>query len=186
MVKPFLLFLMKRREEATPCIVMQHGSRGLLQEESHASQSRSKYQRAREPQKYARTSKPWIHRGVARTKAATVQTTSNRERTSASKSRAADLIAYARIWFGGAKDPTRPSEHERYGWGEGTPNSTQKPKTWSKVTHALCGGSEPSARQAVAARSTRAARAPHDPCTHTNPYFKEEGRCGVVPQDLFI
>ena len=54
-------------------------------------------------------------RGVARTKAATVQTTSNRERTSASKSRAADLIAYARIWFGGAKDPTRPSEHERYG-----------------------------------------------------------------------
>ena len=91
---------------------MQHGSRGLLQEESHASQSRSKYQRAREPQKYARTSKPWIHRGVARTKAATVQTTSNRERTSAIKSRAADLIAYARIWFGGANDPTRPSEHE--------------------------------------------------------------------------
>jgi hypothetical protein len=134
-------------------------SRGLLQEESHASQkpqqvptskrasqvrahvkavdplrgvarteavdsckksrthrkSRSKYQRARKPHKYARTSKPWIHRGVARTKAATVQTTSNRECTSASKSRAADLIAYARIWFGGAKDPTRPSEHERYG-----------------------------------------------------------------------
>ena len=108
--------------------------------------SRIKYQRAREPHKYARTSKPWIHRGVARTKAATVQTTSNRERTSASKSRVADLIAYARILFGGANDPTRPSEHERYGWGEGTPNPTQKPKTWSKETHALSGGSESSRR----------------------------------------
>ena len=54
-------------------------------------------------------------RGVARTEAATVQTTSNRERTSAIRSRAADLIAYARICFGGANDPTRPSEHEGYG-----------------------------------------------------------------------
>ena len=47
--------------------------------------SRIKHQRAREPQKYARTSMPWIHRGVARTKAATVQTTSNRERTKQTK-----------------------------------------------------------------------------------------------------
>jgi hypothetical protein len=54
-------------------------------------------------------------RGVARTEAATVQRTSNSERTSASRSRAADLIANARILFGGAKEPTRPSEHERHG-----------------------------------------------------------------------
>ncbi len=124
--------------------------------------------------------------GVARTKAATVQTTSNRERTSASKSRAADLIANARKWFGGAKEPTRPSEHKRNGWGEGTPNSTRKPKTWSNETHALSGGSESSARQAVAARSTKAARAPHDLCTHTESYFKEEGRCGVVTTRIYL
>ena len=74
--------------------------------------------------------------------------------------------------------PGRPSMNAAV---EGRERQTRrKQKPWSKETHALSGGSESSARQAVAARSTKTARAPHDPHTQTSSHFKEEGRCGVV------